>query len=427
MTTERSDGAGGDKRPLVILVSSGYHRYREYLLDQVSKAARVWLFLAAEPTWEAAYIDGYTVVDTLDVPAMIAAARDIPLPVDGVVCWDEVRMVSTASLQQALGLPGSWPEAVVQCRDKHCTRTALAAAFVPQPASFLVTTAQQAASAAGQLGYPVICKPRALGASFGVCGVSDPGEIEAGYAEARGAFEDGVPYYEAGVLVEEYVTGEEISVDCAVADGTVTALFVARKMSGFPPYFEETGHSVDPADPLLSDRQLLDVLHRAHHAVGYQRGITHTELRLTSSGPKVIEINARLGGDLIPHVAFIASGVDAGATAVRVATGGQPAPVPPSGQVSAIYFLYPERDCVATEVTVDHDALPAEVRKVGILASAGQELLLPPAGHVTSRYAYVIVAAETIDGCHAAYQKAASAIRLHARPLQPGEAEEHSR
>lgn len=407
-----ADGTDGGDLPLIILVSSGYRLYREYLLDLVARAARVWLFLSAEPTWEQPYIAGYTVVDTLDAKAMIAAARDIPAAVSGVLCWDEVRMVQTAQLQEALGLPGATPAAVTRCRDKHQTRSALAAAGVAQPASSLVSSAEEAARAAERIGYPVICKPRALGASIGVSGVDSPDGIAVGYAEARGAFEDGVPYYDEGVLIEEYVTGEEISVDCAITDGTVTPLFLARKISGYPPYFEEVGHSVDAADPLLTDPRLLELLDSAHRAVGYERGVTHTEVRLTSTGPKIIEINSRLGGDLIPRVAFIASGVDPGAAAVRVAVGGRPAAAPAGGQVAAVYFLYPDQNCTVGEVTVDRAELPAAVRELGVLASPGQELLLPPAGHVTSRYAFVIVAADDLEGCRAAGQRAAAAARL---------------
>lgn len=411
--TFRAASQDGDK-PLVVLVSSGYHLYREYLLAQVAAAARVWLFLSAEPTWEKRYIVGHTLVDTLDPPAMITAARELAetREIAGALCWDEVRMVQTAQFQEALGLPGSTPEAVTSCRDKHLTRAALAAAGVPQAASVLVSSLDEAHKAAEHIGYPVICKPRALGASFGVNGVDSPDGLAAGYAEARGATEDGVPYYDAGVLIEEYLTGEEISVDCAVEDGKLTALFLARKVSGFPPYFEETGHTVDAADPLLDDPDLLAVLEQAHRAVGYHRGVTHTELRLTAAGPKVIEINARLGGDLIPYVASIASGTDPGAAAVRVACGRPVDPAPRQGRVAAVHFLYPDEDCVVEDVTVDEAALPEAVRTVGVLAARGQELLLPPAGHVTSRYAYMVVAGDNLDACDAAVDRARRAVRL---------------
>lgn len=408
---------GNTGKPLIILVSSGYHLYREYLLDLVANAADVWLFLSQEPTWEKRYIVGYTVVDTLDAPAMIEAARDLlaQRKVSGVLCWDEVRMVQTAELQQALGLPGTEPEAVGRCRDKHQTRVTLQAAGVPQAASVLVSSLEEARSAAERIGYPVILKPRALGASFGVNGVDGPDGLEAGYAEARGATEDGVPYYEAGVLVEEYLTGDEISVDAAVVGGELTPLFVARKISGFPPYFEEIGHTIDAADPLLRDPRLLDVLKRAHQAVGYHTGITHTELRLTADGPKVIEINARLGGDLIPYVGMVASGIDPGRVAVEVACGLPLSATPTHERVAAVHFLYPEQDCTVAEVVVDNDDMPAGVDAVGVLAGPGQELLLPPAGHVTSRYAYVVVKGESLSACEEALNGALAGITLRTR------------
>ncbi|MFE0699539.1 acetyl-CoA carboxylase biotin carboxylase subunit family protein [Streptomyces sp. NPDC058872] len=402
------------EKPLIILVSSGYHLYREYLLDLVSGAARVWLFLTQEPTWEKRYIVGHTVVDTLDVPAMIAAAREVTgrHPVSGVLCWDEVRMIQTAEVQQALGLPGSPPEAVARCRDKHQTRLALADAGVPQAVSTLVPSLDRAREVAAEIGYPVILKPRALGASFGVNAVTGEEGLEAGYAEARGAEEDGVPYYDDGVLVEEYLTGEEISVDAALVDGELFPLFVARKISGYDPYFEEIGHTVDATDPLLTDPVLLDVLTRAHRATGYHTGITHTELRLTDDGPKLIEINARLGGDLIPYVGFVATGVDPGRAAVEVACGKRPATTPTRRGTAAVHFLYPESDCTVADVTVDEAVLEAKVNAYGVLASPGQELLLPPAGHVTSRFGYLVVEGESASACEKVAAEASEAIRM---------------
>ena len=43
------------------------------------------------------------------------------------------------------------------------------------------------------------------------------------------------------ILVEECVTGEEISIDAVVQNGVVTPLFLARKVVGYPPYAEEIG------------------------------------------------------------------------------------------------------------------------------------------------------------------------------------------
>ncbi|HVK67347.1 MAG TPA: ATP-grasp domain-containing protein [Polyangium sp.] len=404
-------------RPTILLVSSGYHLYREYLLRMISASARVFLFLDREPTWERSYIADHQILDTLDAEAMIAAAREVAsrVAIDGVICWDEIRMVHAARVAEALGLPGTTPVAVGRCRDKHQTRFALAAAGVPQAISKLVSSVEEAAETAWRIGYPVVVKPRALGASIGVSRVESPDELAAAYHHARTSTEEGVPHYDASVLVEEYLEGPEISVDAAWVDGRPIPLFVARKILGFPPHFEEIGHVVDARDPLLLDPALLRVLDAAHRAVGFRTGITHTELRLTEAGPKVIEINARLGGDLIPYVGWVATGIDPGQVAVDVACGRSLRITPSRLRVASVHFLYPVEDTTVSAVDVDKTALPVSVDVAAALAAPGQYLELPPAGHVTSRYAYVVVSGKTAKECAVGAQVAAHAIKLRAK------------
>lgn len=397
--------------PLVILVHSGHRKFREYLLAGVAEHARVWLFLDSEPTWERRYLTGHTVVDTRDADAMIAAARPL-VGVRGVLCWHDMLVEQAAALTEALGLPGTPPAAVARCRDKRLTREALDAAGVPQARSVPVDSLREAQDAAARIGYPVVVKPRALGASFGVSRAASAAGTAAAYEGASSIVMDGAPDFGASVLVEECLEGEEISVDAALCDGVLEPLFVARKVSGYAPHFEEIAHSVDAADPLLDDPRVRDVLRRAHRAVGYRTGITHTELRLTDAGPKVIEINARLGGDLIPLVAAHASGIDPAAAAVRIACGKPPEPPVRRGGCAAVRFLYPDRDCVARRCSVDHAALPPTAVRAVALAEPGQPLVLPPGGHVTSRYGYVLVTGESADACWAAADKAAEAVRL---------------
>ena len=41
----------------------------------------------------------------------------------------------------------------------------------------------------------------------------------------------------------------------------------------------------------------------AIHALGITIGVTHTEVKLTPDGPKIIEVNGRLGGSVAPLLA----------------------------------------------------------------------------------------------------------------------------
>ncbi|MFI5972012.1 acetyl-CoA carboxylase biotin carboxylase subunit family protein [Streptomyces sp. NPDC051452] len=395
----------------LLLIGAGSRAYRAYLLRSVAEEYDIHLLADRAPTWETPYLSGHTVVDTSDVTALREAART--LTCEAVLTWDDTRVVQTAGLAAALGLPGTPPEAALRCRDKRATREALDRAGVPQARSILVTSLPQARAAAARVGYPLVLKPRALNASTGVVKVGSADALARSFRLARAATAPGAMEVAPGdVLVEEYLDGPEISVDAAWHEGRMTPAFVARKECGFPPYFEETGHLVDGWDPLLSDPRLLEVVQAAHTAVGFTTGWTHTELRLTSDGPRIVEINARIGGDRIPDIGRLALGVDAARAAAQVACGRRPELTARERRVAAVRFLYPEADCIAREVRVEPGALPGSVDSAEAIALPGQELRLPPNGHVSGRYALITVAAESAEQCRADLDKAAEAVGL---------------
>jgi biotin carboxylase len=407
-------------RPLVLLVGIVFEGYRSYLLDSVGSIADVWLLAEAEPAPSVAgKLVGHTVVDVFDVPALVAAAKEVSVrrPVSGVLSWDELKMSGTAHIARALGLPGVAPDIVDRCRDKHRTRAFLAASGVPQPVSEVVSTAEEAAAVADRIGYPVVLKPRDLGASMGVIRVDAPEDLAAGYAHTRAAEVGPVPYRPDGVLVEEYVDGPEVSVDSWVLAGRTHPLITARKTTGYPPYFEETGHVVDGrARP---DPDLDDVVAAAHEALGFDHGMTHVELRLARDGWRVIEVNCRLGGDLIPMLGRAATGVDAGAVATQLACGVSPDPRPDRARVAAVRFLYPPAVCEVDRVEITAGALPAAVGFAVGLVRPGTTISPPPAGHVWGRFAALVAVAGTPGDCAAALDAAQPAVVLRARAGDP--------
>ncbi|HST46745.1 ATP-grasp domain-containing protein [Jatrophihabitans sp.] len=397
---------------LILLAIRRLPVYREYLLAALAREHQVWLLSDHPPTWESRYLAGATVLDLADADALAAAAR--PVRPSGVLTWDDTLVVQAARLAQRLDLPTSPPEAVLLCRDKHGTRQALRAAGVPQAGSVLVTSLPQARQAAAGLGYPLVLKPRALYASVGVVRVDTADQLAGRFRVARGASRDGGGELAGSdVLIEQYLDGPEISVDAGWLDGELSMGFVARKRCDFPPYFEEVGHLVRANDPLLRDEALLGVLRAAHAAVGYTTGWTHTELRLTPDGPKVVEINARVGGDRIPDLARLALGVDTGRAAAALACGRRPDLEPTLDRVAAVRFRYPERDCIVRSVEVDAAALPAEVDSATPVVLPGQELRLPPHGFGASRYALITTVADSDADCLAGLDKAAAAVRLN--------------
>ena len=397
---------------VVLVIGSGGRLYREYLLAAAAGRDRLWLLDGAPPTWQRPYAWRSTVVELLDrarlVPDQqltVETAQKIAaeVPVAGVFTYDETLVVTAAHVAEALGLRGLSIEGVENCRNKHRTRKALTAAGLVQPGFAYASTLTDARAAADRLGFPVVVKPRGAGASIGVVRADGPAELEVAFAVAEAATHGGAPAYEGGVLVEEYLVGPEISVDGVTRDGKYQPFLLARKRTGFPPYFEETGHTVTAGDPLLADPGILSTLTRAHRAVGVRDGVTHTEIRLTARGPAIIEVNARLGGDLIPYLGLLATGIDAAAVAVDAAVGREPDLTVTGGRTAGIRFCYPPAD--GTVRAVHLPPATAGLLESRVMAEPGTALVLPPRGFL-GRYAGLIAVADSAAACDAALDAA---------------------
>jgi len=404
--------------PVLLVIGSGYRPYREYILRTAAEHFRLWLLDSQEATWQLRHATGATRVDTADPQALLAAARAVRGEIAGVFTYDETQVTVCARIAAELGLPSSPPETIGVCRDKSATRAALAAAGIPQPGSRVVGSMEQARAAAAAIGYPVVVKARSLAGSMGVALARDPDALAAAYAAANDAAFPGMPRHEHGnVLVEEYLTGQEISVDAVVFDGEVMPTVLARKHLGLDPYFEETGHDVDAADPLLSDPGLLGQLRDIHRVLGFTYGATHTEFRLTPAGPRLIEVNARLGGDLIPYLGRLATGTDPVLAAVRVAAGQRPDTAPRHNLAAGVRFLYPPGRCEALDVVVHEDRLGPTVHETGVTAAPGDRLALPPEQYLC-RYGHVIAVGTDREQVGADLAAAEHVITLISRPAE---------
>jgi hypothetical protein len=166
---------------------------------------------------------------------------------------------------------------------------------------------------------------------------------------------------------------------------------------------------------LWADDELLRVLAEAHRAAGVRDGITHTEVKLTDRGPVIVEINARIGGDLIPYLGRLATGVDPAYVAVDLARGVRPDLRRSESAVFGIRFLYPPRDGRIRAVGLPDRAAAAGLFKAAQVVADGTELLLPPRGFL-SRYAFVICRGGTAAECQAALDEAEALTALELDP-----------
>lgn len=416
---------------VILLIGSGRRPYRQYLIEGLAERAPLWLIDKDPASWQSPYLAGSSVVPMLNASRSVldeaglteaAAKVDAERGVAGVCTYDEGTVIAAAVVAERLGRPGLTVAGAERCRDKHLTRKALTAAGLLQPQFALAATLAEAADAAARIGYPVVLKPRGMGASAGVVLVTSPDDLAEAYRITTRASHAGPLDFEQGLLVEECVEGPEISVDGAITGGEYHAFCLARKQLGPPPCFEETGHIVDAHDPLTRDQSLLTMLAEAHRVLGLQDGITHTEIKLTARGPVIIEVNGRLGGDLIPYLGRLATGIDPGQVAGDVVRGLPPELTLAHHQVAGIRFLYPPVDCRVAGVSLPTpEQVPGLVSAVP-LAPVDSLIYLPPRMHL-ARYACLIARTGDPESCQAALDQAAALSSIETKPLTAAELE----
>jgi len=402
---------------VMLVLATGHQKFREYLLGGTSRyGVPLWVFDPEPPTWQRQYAAGVDVLDVFDPPTAVKAAQLLSRQrtVRGVYSYHEAAILAAACVAESLRLPGPTPEAVATVRDKYLTRDRLSAAGLRQPRYAVVHLGEDPAPAANKIGFPLVVKPRGLGASQGVVKAAEPDELATALATARAATQAGMTN-DGSVLLEEYLTGPEISLDAAIFDGEYLPYILARKLVGDEPYFEEVGHTIDPRDPLLKDRDLIGMVAAAHEAVGWRHGSTHTEVKLTPTGPVLVEINGRLGGDLIPYIGQIATGVDSGVVAADVALGRRPDVTPTQQVHTAIRFLRPPVTAVIEQVELPRPGSVPGLVDAFQIAGPGDRLALPPEGY-TPRYGCLITRGESTRECQATLDRAAAAARLEYRP-----------
>ncbi|MEW1611504.1 MULTISPECIES: ATP-grasp domain-containing protein [unclassified Streptomyces] len=406
-------------RNTVLVIGSGYQEFRQYVLEGLAHHCDVLLLNRGEVDWQRPFVTDHRVADLDDPEAVGAAVRDLVRgrTVTGVLTWEEKLVVLAATVGAELGVPTMPVEAARACRDKAVQRTVFAAQNVPSARFRLVSTAEDALRAASELGYPVVVKPRAQAASIGVQVVRSEADLHAAVMLAQDSEFSSV--VDRQVLIEEFLVGEEISVDSWVLDGEVHPYVTALKRTGYPPFFEEVGHVAGPVLDPATQRAVRDVVERANLALGVDRSVTHTELMLTADGPKVIEVNGRLGGELIPYLAELsAPGLSAGEIAASVACGTAPRSVQPTDQLVGIQFLYPPRDLVLEGISVAGElADSAWLRTVRQVREPGAQLRLPPREFL-GRAGFGIVTGEDVPTVDRRLAQVAAQVTVSGRPLR---------
>ncbi|WP_243087904.1 ATP-grasp domain-containing protein [Streptomyces sp. 891-h] len=266
--------------------------------------------------------------ETNDIEALLPHVERLHsvLGFDGVLTSCDYYLSTVARIAGHLGLPGSGPDPVENACRKDATRRVLAEAGVPGPRFAVREEWTDIASAARELGYPLVVKPVDLCAGMYVRRVDDEAQLVAAVRQmadfpvnARG--QQRTP----AVLLEELLDGPEVSVETVSRAGTVHVVGVTDKSVGGAPAFIETGHMFPAALTADQAEAAEQTASAALKALGLVDGVVaHTEIKLTADGPRVVEVNPRPAGNRITELVRHVTGIDLAAASVEVSLGHEP-------------------------------------------------------------------------------------------------------
>ena len=267
------------------------------------------------------------VCDVTGLSDVDVVERLTELDVDGVVTFSEYQIERTASLARALGLPHLPPSAVAALTDKARQREVMRDKQVDAVRCHVVGSVAEVSGALAEVGLPAILKPRRGAGSVNTIACHDVATAESAVAEF-------LKHGPAEFVVEELLVGavtkafaNYVSVESLVFQGDVRHVCVTGKFPLAEP-FRETGCFVPSSLDGDEEKAVLELAERAVRALDVTTGVTHTEIMLTDAGPRVIEVNGRLGGSVGPLVRRAAA-YDLARAAIELALGrdpGQPAP-----------------------------------------------------------------------------------------------------
>jgi biotin carboxylase len=313
-----------------------------------------------------------SVVDVVGMSVEQAAATIAEAQPAGILALADSRLLWTAQVAALLKLAFLTPDVAARLTDKYLQREALQRAGLAVPGFWQVPgEADEPAWRALQrvATFPAVLKPRRGEGSRDIVRVHSFEELRVlaaatPAASAAPAESDSEPSqseheHEPELVLEEYLGdraeaaghhfADYVSVESVVSGGEISHLAITGR---FPPAepFRETGFFIPCAFDDDTRSAIADLATAAVRAIGVGIGALHTEVKLTPDGPRVIELNGRIGGG-VPEMLADATGVQLLPLAMRIALGESIAfeSMPDCTQIG--YLLYVQAPASMTTVT----------------------------------------------------------------------------
>ena len=319
---------------------------------------------------------------------------------------------SVAWVAEKLELPGIPYEAALNASDKSRMRECFKKASLPSPEFFTITAKDSFNESS--LKFPVVIKPVD---NMGSRGCRRVDSIEDFPKAAKLA----INFSRSGrAIVENFMDGPEFSVDAIYYHGEITICGLADRHIFFPPYFIEMGHTMPAVISEENQTAILDTFCKGIYALGLAGkkdiGAAKGDIKLTSHGPMIGEIAARLSGGYMSGWTYpYSSGVQPIRAAILAAMGRKPgnlAPIKKSTCAERAFISIP--GTVKQIFNTERAQNSPNIKDLFLRIKEGDKVTFPE-NNVT-KCGNILAAAETREEAINAGEAAAKSILIHLDP-----------
>ncbi|NLJ71757.1 MAG: ATP-grasp domain-containing protein [Syntrophomonadaceae bacterium] len=347
------------------------------------------------------YADDRIIASTYDVEETVGAAKEFHekvRPIDGVICVASDVPLTVASVAEKLGLPGLNVETARLASDKLAMKDKFCATGIPVPWYKAVFSAEELRSLCMEKGFSLIIKPVDSRGARGVLLIKSDTDL-------KEAFNTALENSPTGrVMVEEFISGPQISTEAVIVDGTGYNLGFAdrnyEEMEKYAPHIIENGGTQPSILPAPIQKDIANLAIRAGKALGVTNGIVKGDMVFGPRGPMVIEVATRLSGgyfssDQIP----LHTGVDILKAAIKLALGQRVNPHElerTRDQAVAIRYFFPPEGLIKKLPDISAVKQMPGVNKV-VLAVAEEEVIEKQTNHTKRAGCVITVAVKRED------------------------------
>lgn len=333
----------------------------------------------ANPAAAAAKLaDKFEPIDLKDVRSLITFAKKLKAGSSGLHAVFTAATdfsASVAAIAEACGLAGHTLEAAKNATDKIRMRSCFLRAGVPSPrfAEFKETDMKEAENLLDKLNltFPLVIKPADNMGARGCCTVSKKEQL-------RHALSEAIQFsHSKKVIIEEFIDGEEFSLEGLVFSGKLFITALADRHIRFPPYFVEMGHTIPSRCTTEESEELIRVFSAGVKALGLTNGAVKGDIFLSKANTNgkrkgfAGEIAARLsGGYMSGWTVPYSSGINITRAALKLALGELPyEELKTSAPENAASFRPPLKNTSAERAWI---SIPGEIAEVYGLEQAAE-------------------------------------------------------